>query len=352
MSARFHRLPSGGRINRQRSLAFTFNGAAMVGFEGDTLASALLANNISLVGRSFKYHRPRGIYAAGVEEPNGLFTIGTDGRREPNCPGPTIELLQGHEAESQNHWPSLHWDLMEMNSLVAPLLSAGFYYKTFMGPTKGAWMLYEPFIRRAAGLGQATYASDPDRYDSNNLFTDVLVIGSGPAGLAAAIAAGRMGARVIVLEQDTMAGGSLLAENIGSPEAQWLTERLAEVAGLATVRLMTRSSAFGLYDGNTVGVIERREHLLPDAERGEARQVLHVIRAKCIVFATGFDAMTGSIDHRSGHPNLDVARPNLGVRALGVPRFPYTIYYRVDPDAVFIIHIREDRRRALRASDL
>src|SRR5690606_2171057 len=180
------RLASGGRIDRGRPLAFRFDGRALSGYAGDTLASALLADGVTLLGRSFKYHRPRGLYAAGVEEPNALVTLGSGARTEANIPATTVELVDGLEARSQNRWPSLALDLQAVNGLFAPLLPAGFYYKTFMGPTRRSWMAYEPFIRRAAGLGRASEAPDPDRYETRHAFCEVAVIGAGPAGLAAA----------------------------------------------------------------------------------------------------------------------------------------------------------------------
>src|SRR5262249_30060448 len=219
------------------------------------------------------YHRPRGIMSAGVEEPNALLTLGEGGRREPNIPATTTELVEGIVAETQNRWPSVRFDLGAVNSLAAPLFAAGFYYKTFMGPTRGSWMLYEPFIRRAAGLGKGTFEPDPDHYEGRHDFTDVLVIGSGPAGLAAAIAAGRTGARVTLAEQDSLRGGSLLAERVGSPADAWLSERVAELESLGNVRVLTRTTAAGLYDGNAVVLIERRDQRRPDPAKGEARQI-------------------------------------------------------------------------------
>jgi sarcosine oxidase subunit alpha len=176
------RLPQGGRIDRKRPIAFTLDGRRLEGFAGDTLASALMAAGVTLVGRSFKLHRPRGLLSAGVEEPNALFTLGEGDRREPNIPATMTDLMHGLVARRQNAWPSVELDLMAVNSLAAPLLTAGFYYKTFMGPRRGSWMFYEPFIRRAAGLGAGTYESDPDRYETRHEFADVLVVGSGPAG--------------------------------------------------------------------------------------------------------------------------------------------------------------------------
>ena len=287
MSRRPHRAPTGGRIDRSRIVPFTLEGRPLAGFGGDTLASALLANGISLVGRSFKYHRPRGFLGAGVEEPNGLFTVGRGARRTPNLPGTLVELHDGLAAQRQNGTPSVDLDLMVVNDLLSPLLGAGFYYKTFMGPLRGAWMFYERFIRRAAGLGVAPRETDPDRYESRHAFTDVLVVGSGPAGLSAARSAAEAGARVMLVEQDTVAGGSLLALSPDDPLEHWREETLRALAALPDVQVLTRTTALGLYDGNTVALLGRSEKAEPDAERGEAREWITTLRARAIVFATG-----------------------------------------------------------------
>jgi sarcosine oxidase subunit alpha len=280
-------MPSGGRIDRSRPLKFTLDGRAMSGFAGDTLASALLAQGVVRVGRSFKYHRPRGFVAAGVEEPNGLFTLGAGGRSTPNVAGTVVELTDGLSAACQNAWPSVDFDLMAVNSWFAPLLGAGFYYKTFMGPRQGSWMLYEPFIRRAAGLGKGVHQRDPDRYENRHAHADVLVIGSGPAGLAAACAAAQAGARVVLAEQDSLPGGALLSRRLDDALEPWRMRALATLAGLPNVELLTRATAMGLYDGNTVALLERRDHSAPRPERGEAREIVITLRARAIVFATG-----------------------------------------------------------------
>jgi sarcosine oxidase subunit alpha len=259
----------------------------MSGFRGDTLASALLASGATVVGRSFKYHRPRGFLSAGVEEPNGLFTLGAAGRTEPNIPGTTTELVDGLIARCQNGWPSVRFDLMALAGLAAPLLSAGFYYKTFMGPTRGSWMIYEPLIRRAAGLGRGVYERDPDRYETRHAFTDVLIVGAGPAGLSAALTAGRSGARVVLVEQDSLLGGSLLLETLSGPVEAWRRRLESELEALPNVEILRRTTAFGLYDGSTAALVQRRDHLRPDAKRGEPRQVIVTLRARAIVLATG-----------------------------------------------------------------
>ncbi len=283
---RFRRLATGGRIDRSISLNARFDGKLLQGFAGDTLASALLANNKVLVARSFKYHRPRGIFSAGIEEPNGLFTLGTGATTEPNVAATVTDLYDGLVARSQNAWPSPDFDLMSVNSILSPLFQSGFYYKTFMGPFKGSWMLYEPLIRRAAGLGFATDLPDPDRYETRHEFCDVLVIGSGPAGLAAALTAGRSGARVILAEQDCEFGGSLLSGSDAEHEA-WRIACVAELQSLHNVKIRTRTTVQGLYDANLAVLVERRDHLKPDSRKGQARQVLTSLRAKSIVMAAG-----------------------------------------------------------------
>ncbi len=285
MSA-FRRLTAGGRIDRTNPVTARFDGKPLTGFAGDTLASALLANNHILIGRSFKYHRPRGFLSAGVEEPNGLFTLGEGGRTEPNIPGTTTDLVDGLIARSQNAWPSPDFDVMAVNSLAAPFFQSGFYYKTFIGPFQKSWMFYEPFVRRAAGLGRAAFATDPDRYEMRHEFCDVLVVGSGPAGLAAALTAGRSGARVVLAEQDSLFGGSLLSETDTANEA-WRGQLVSELQSLKNVKLLSRTTAQGLYDGNLAILLERRDHVKPDPAKGEARQIVISLRAKTIVMATG-----------------------------------------------------------------
>ena len=196
------RITTGGRlIDRSKPVEFTFNNKRLRGFEGDTLASALLANNQMLMGRSFKYHRPRGVIASGAEEPNALMGIGTEGRFEPNQRATTTELFQGLTAKSQNHWPSLEFDIGVINNMAARFLPAGFYYKTFMAP-RAAWKhVFEPIIRMSAGLGTAPKARDSDIYEHFHVHTDILIIGGGIAGLTAARTAAASGAQVLLLEQ-------------------------------------------------------------------------------------------------------------------------------------------------------
>ena len=277
----------GGHIDRSRPLSFILEGRRLEGYAGDTLASALIANNIRIVGRSFKYHRPRGIVSAGVEEPNALLTMGVGGRRTPNVPATTTELREGLVCERQNGWPSVNFDLMSLTSWLAPLFSAGFYYKTFMGPRRGSWMFYERFIRRAAGLGRASHLPDPDRYDTQFAFTDVLVIGGGPAGLSAALAAGRAGARVLLVEQDFELGGSLLSAGGTGPEETLRRALIAELQSLPRVEVRRRTTAFGLYDGCGAALLERSGGAESGTAQGVASETIIRVHARSIVHATG-----------------------------------------------------------------
>jgi methylglutamate dehydrogenase subunit C len=280
----------GGLIDRSRPLVANFDGREIFGFAGDTLASALLANGIRLLGRSFKYHRPRGVLTAGPEEPNALVELRGGARREPNTRATTAELSDGLEATSQNRWPSLRFDLLAFNSLLSPLFAAGFYYKTFMWPAAFWERVYEPLIRRAAGLGRASAESDPDSYEHAFAFCDVLIIGSGPTGLAAAQSAARSGARVILCEQDFGFGGRLLADDReigGMPGHIWAQNLVEELCGLSNVRLMPRTCVFGVYDGGTYGALERVSDHLPEPPPHQPRQRLWRIVAKRAVLAAG-----------------------------------------------------------------
>lgn len=285
--SRPQRRADGGRIDRSRPIRFVFERQALFGLAGDTLASALLANGLTLVGRSFKYHRPRGLLAAGVEEPNALLTLGEGGRTTPNVAATTTELCEGLVARRQNAWPSVNFDLGAVNSLLAPLLPAGFYYKTLMGPRRGSWMWYEPFIRRAAGLGRARHGADPDRYETRHSHADVLVIGGGPAGLAAAHAAASAGADVTLVERDSALGGALLASPATGALEDWRAELERTVRARPNIEVLLRTTALGVYDGNTVALLESHEHGQPDADRGRAREVLVTLHAGAIIYATG-----------------------------------------------------------------
>ncbi len=287
MSAQPCRLARGGRIDRSRLLSFAFDGRTYTGFHGDTLASALLANGVHLVGRSFKYHRPRGIYSAGPEEPSALISLRTGGRHEPNVAPTTVELFEGLEAHSQNNWPSLDFDVMGIIDRFSRVFAAGFYYKTFMGPFRGAWMFYEKFIRRATGFGNPPLERDPDRYEKSHAFCDVLVVGGGASGLAAALAAGRSGARVVLVEDGAELGGALLSRPLGGEADAWLAAAVGELRTLPNVRLMTRTTAFGAYDNLVFGLVERVADHLPVPESGQPRQRYWVLRARQALLATG-----------------------------------------------------------------
>ena len=283
------RLPFGGRIDRSHQMTITFENRRIAAHPGDTLASALLAAGENVVGRSFKYHRPRGIYSAGVEEPNALVQLRSGDRHEPNTRATMIEAYDGLEALGQNGWPNVRHDLYAANQLLSPFLHAGFYYKTFMGPFSGTgfWMFCEKFIRKAAGMGLPTIAFDPDSYEKINAYCDVLVIGAGPAGLAAGLAAGRSGARVILVEQDHVLGGGLLSDPVGGAGDTWLSATIAELEKLENVRLLTRASCFGAYDGEVYGVVERLWDHVPVPPARQPRQRYWQIRTRQAVMATG-----------------------------------------------------------------
>jgi sarcosine oxidase subunit alpha len=278
------RLAQGGRVDRSRRVHFRFDGRGYEGYAGDTLASALLANGVRLVGRSFKYHRPRGIFTAGPEEPNALVELRNGARREPNTRATSIELFEGLEATSQNRWPSLEFDVSAINSRFSRFLPAGFYYKTFMWPPSFWEKVYEPLIRRAAGLGRPPLEADPDAYEHAHAYCDVLVVGSGAAGLAAARAAGEAGARVILAEQDYELGGGLLLE---AARDAWRTDVLSALQAMPEVRLMPRTTVFGYYDHNVLGAVERVADHLPVPPQDSVRQRYWVIRARQVVLATG-----------------------------------------------------------------
>ena len=291
------RIAGAGSIDRSRPLVFTFDGLLYQGYAGDTLASALLANGVHLVGRSFKYHRPRGILGAGAEEPNALVSLARGpGRFTPNLRATQVELYEGLAASSQNCWPSLAFDVGAVNDLLSPLFGAGFYYKTFMGPNlmgkNWAWThIYEPLIRGAAGLGRAPREPDPDRYQRTFAHCDVLIVGAGPAGLAAARAASASGARVVVCDENPSPGGSLLAETEAGIESvsarDWLAKTVAALRNAPNVRLMTRTQAFGYYAQNFIALDERIAESELIADPDLPRERLWQMRAREVVLATG-----------------------------------------------------------------
>ncbi|MEM1149021.1 MAG: sarcosine oxidase subunit alpha family protein [Pseudomonadota bacterium] len=277
----------GGLLDRSLPLRFKWNGVGYSGYQGDTLASALLANGEHLVGRSFKYHRPRGIFSAGSEEPNALVQLGPVASSQPNTRATTVELAEGLSAHSQNHRGPLKWDLMSVTDLLAPFLGAGFYYKTFMWP-KAFWeKLYEPAIRASAGLGRLSGAEDPGTYDHGFLHCDVLVVGAGPAGLMAAQTAARAGLQVILADEDFRLGGRLNAETLevgGQPGAHWAAETVAALQAESNVRVMSRTAVFGAFDHGIYGALETAP---PGGETSKPGQILWRVYAKRAIVAAG-----------------------------------------------------------------
>ncbi|MEM7562585.1 MAG: sarcosine oxidase subunit alpha [Pseudomonadota bacterium] len=288
MTQRF-RTESGGRIDREREIRFTFNGKSYTGYQGDTLTSALLANGVHMIGRSWKYHRPRGVITAGPEEPNAIFQLEKGNRTIPNARGTQVELYDNLQADPVNAWPSLDFDLLSINSWFARMMPAGFYYKTFMWP-KAMWMKYEHFIRKASGLGEVPRENDPDRYEHTHRHCDVLIVGGGVSGLAAALAAGRSGARVMLVDEQSEFGGLTLGcqtQIDGMDASQWIEQAVAELASMEEVTLLPRSTAFGYHDYNFVTVNERISDHLPINERGVSRERVWQVRAHQVVLATG-----------------------------------------------------------------
>jgi sarcosine oxidase subunit alpha len=283
------RISGKGQIDRSRTVRFRFDGQDYAGHPGDTLASALLSNGVKLMGRSFKYHRPRGVLTAGSEEPNALVEILEGNQQTPNVRATVQELYDGLAAQSQNRWPSLRHDVLSVNDLAAPFLSAGFYYKTFMWPRAFWERLYEPAIRRAAGLGKLSGAHDGASYEKAWAFCDVLVIGAGPTGLIAALTAARAGADVILADENAAMGGQALSDSAligGLPASDWAAQVLAELRGLPNVRLMTRTTVTGAYDDGTFGALERVGlHLAPDPDL--PRECFWRIVSKRAILAAG-----------------------------------------------------------------
>ena len=279
----------GGLVNQKKSISFTFNGHILTGYEGDTLASALLANNKKLVGRSFKYHRPRGIVTAGSEEPNAIMEIGNGPYKDPNTRATITELYNGLEANSQNHKGPLGFDLMAIIDFLSPLVGAGFYYKTFMWP-KAFWeKFYEPAIRNAAGLGTLSTEPDPDCYDKGFRYCDILIIGAGATGLSAAITAASSGAKVILADEDFLMGGRLNTESIrvnGIPGSKWAKDTVAALSSMENVTLMSDTTIFGVYDHGIYGAIENRSSEARE-DKDKPRQVNWRIYAKRSILCAG-----------------------------------------------------------------
>lgn len=288
MTTQPFRISQGGLIDRNQPLAFSFDGRTYQGFAGDTLASALLANGVHLTGRSFKYHRPRGILSAGLEEPNVLVDVGLESRRDTNTQATRQELYDGLVSHSLNAWPSLSFDVGALASYLHRFLPSGFYYKTFMWPR---WEWFEWAIRRAAGLGKAPTTPDPDPYERIYAHTDVLVVGGGPAGLAAAYGAGRCGARVMLLEDGPRLGGAVQWErpNVdGIVGHEWAAKMAAELAAMTNVSVLTRTTASGYFDHNYIVALERlTDHLPSDQRDNRVRARLWRIRARHVILATG-----------------------------------------------------------------
>ena len=333
------RIANQGFVDRSRPLAFHFDGARYEGYGGDTLASALLANGVHLVGRSFKYHRPRGIYGAGVDEPNALVQLARGARTEPNARATTVELYDGLVAHSQNCWPSVRFDVGAIANSLSPLLPAGFYYKTFMWPpTPRAWLRYEHYIRRAAGMGRAAVEADPDRYEHQYAHCDVLVIGGGVAGLAAAQTAARSGVRVIVCQQAPLFASKTADEQRyeGDDAArEWLTQVRHELADQPHVTLLPRTTAYGYYDGNLVGAVERITDHLPAPPAHLPRQRMWMIRARAVVLATG------AIERGIAYANNDLPGTMLAGAAS-----TYIERYGVRPGSRAVVFANHDRAYA------
>lgn len=292
MTVHSHRLAQGRTIDRTKPLSFTFDGKTYTGYQGDTLASALLANGVKLIGRSFKYHRPRGILTAGSEEPNAMVHLRKGARQEANTRATVVELYDGLVAESQNRGDSLRNDPQRINDLFKRFLPAGFYYKTFMGPFRNTrlWMFFEAFIRKAAGMGTASNEADPDSYDSMSRHCEVLIVGAGPAGLMATKSAAASGVRVILVDERVEPGGQLRYENYeidGHPANEWIKETISDLEEMNNVFILRRTTAFGYYDHNFIACVERVCDHMPTPVRYKPRQRLWNIQADQVVLATG-----------------------------------------------------------------
>ena len=283
------RLPEGGRIDRSKPLNFLFNGKEYQGYAGDTLAAALLANGVSLVGRSFKYHRPRGIIGGGAEEPNAIMQVGRAASTLPNLRATQVDLYDGMVARSTKGWPRLAFDVSSFFDYFSRLFGAGFYYKTFIYPPR-LWNFWEYLIRHSAGFGSAPKEADPDIYSHCNVHCEVLVVGAGPTGIAAALAAAGSGATVILVDEQSELGGSLLASDKtidGEASTDWLATAVAELEKNENVTLLPRTTLFGYYDANFLAAVERCTEHLGQRVAGQPRQRLWRIRAQQVVLAQG-----------------------------------------------------------------
>ncbi|KPQ08534.1 MAG: sarcosine oxidase, subunit alpha [Rhodobacteraceae bacterium HLUCCA12] len=334
-----HRIPGKGLIDRSRPVRFSFDGRPYEGFAGDTLASALLANGVRLMARSFKYHRPRGVLTAGPEEPNALVEVFEGEQKTPNMRATVQEVFTGLRAQSQNRWPSLRHDLMAVNDRFARFLAAGFYYKTFMWPAAFWERVYEPAIRRAAGLGALSGQPDEGRYEQAFAFCDLLVIGAGPAGLMAALSAGRAGADVILAEADARMGGRLLADQptvADRPGPDWASQVLGELAAMPNVRLMPRTTVTGAYDGGTWGALERVGLHLADPGALPRECFWRIVARRAILAA-------GALERPIAHPDND--RP--GVMLVSAVQ-SYVARHGIDPGRVVVFGNNDSALQAAR----
>lgn len=288
MSNPAKRLNSRHRVNTQKPIRFSFDGRSYTGYEGDTLASALLANGVKRVGRSFKLHRPRGLMGVGREEPNALVQLENGAFGEPNARATLIPLYEGLQARGQNAWPNVDRDIFSSLGLFHRLFPASFYYKSMMWPN---WSWYEGIVRRLAGLGKAPAESDVQQYHKRNMHCEIFICGGGPAGLASALAAGRSGLRVVLVDEQEELGGSLLGENRlinGAPATDWVANIVAQLKAMPEVTLLPRTSVIGYYENNFLAAIERvTNHLGPEADLNQPRERLWRIHAKKVVLATG-----------------------------------------------------------------